>query len=278
MALTILVKDDNTAVITERCRILQGTENIDTLRIIIPKIYNEQDFTPYSVIIEYKLPISYESTKKELSLTDDQYKDDFNLYEMTLETDFTKEAGNVEIKLSIEGSKVIESENGDAGGIEEVVRNISTFSIPVYSISEWINDPTAIIDYNTLWNIPISNLKGEMFSPVILDGQKDGIYCVSGSYKISKYLDTVFYGGSNYLFFVEHRDTDILIKRIGAGDITDYIVSENTVTTSTLPTTQYIDNAVATIVKEAVSQEIDNRFQMATEQEAKDVFTSVFDE
>lgn len=173
------------------------------------------------------------------------------------------------------------------------------------------NDSNVTIDYDTLGNRPIINLIGETFSPVVLDIQKNGIYKVYGSYKISDALNTIFYGGDSYLFMVEQQDNgSTLIKRIGVGEITDYTVSEGVVTSSIVPTTQWmkeqgyvtenyvynlinnmnlitkdeieqyvtdvVNNNVMTMVHNAVSQEFDERFQAVTEREALDVFTNVF--
>lgn len=174
-----------------------------------------------------------------------------------------------------------------------------------------INDPNSSIDYNTLGNRPIINLEGETFSPIILDKQNDGIYKVSGSYKLSDSVDTTFYGGNSYLFLIETKDDNSkLIKRIGAGEITDYILTDKGVTTSVVPTTEWlkeqgyvtesyvynllntmglitkdeieqyvsevINSEVTVLVQNMVTQEFNNRFQAVTEREALDAFTKVF--
>lgn len=173
------------------------------------------------------------------------------------------------------------------------------------------NSPNVNLDYNELGNRPIQNLYGDTFSPAILDIQNDGIYKVFGSYKISNYLDTIFYGGSSYLFLIEHQENDlILIKRIGAKDITDFIVSDDSVSTSVIPTEKWIEeqgfatenyvytlinnmnlitkeeinqyvteivNAnISNMVHDAVENEFNSRFQETTESEALDVFVNIF--
>lgn len=173
------------------------------------------------------------------------------------------------------------------------------------------DDPNVSVDYDTLGNRPIINLYGKIFSPVILDVQNDGIYKVSGSYKISESLNTVFYGGDSYMFMVEHQDDQsVMIKRIGVGDITDFTVSDGSVVQSVVPTskwieeqgyvtenyvynlinnmnlitkdeinqyvTEIINNNVTNMVQDAITKEFDERFQAATEREALDVFVGVF--
>lgn len=175
-----------------------------------------------------------------------------------------------------------------------------------------INDSNVTIDYDLLGNRPIINLNGEMFNPIILNTQSNGIYKVKGSYKISSDFDTVFYGGESYLFMIEHQeDGSVMIKRIGVGEITDFIVTtDGQVTSSAVPTTKWmeeqgyvtenyvyslinnmnlitkdeieqyvtevVNNSVTIMVQNAVTEEFDKRFQPATEREALDIFVDVF--
>lgn len=175
------------------------------------------------------------------------------------------------------------------------------------------SDPNSIINYDSLGNRPIVNLKGEQFEPIVLDEQRDGIYKVDGTFKISQYVETTFVGGTSYLFLVEHQDNGItMIKRVSANGILDYIINSNdkTVTTSVVPTTDWlkqqgyvtegyvydllttmgiitkseieeyvadvINNNVTVLVQNIVSQEFDERFVAATEREVLDVFVDAF--
>lgn len=187
---TILIQDDNLATITKQSRILQRTKNINTLRIIIPKIYENQDFTPYSVLMEFKLPISKEVNLKELTLIDDAYKEDYNLYEFPLGTDFTKEAGEVEIQLSIVGL-VMEAD----GTTKEIVRNISPFTIPIVSVADWFNVPDPELATLTQYYLAAKQqilalndltaiLSEKKADDIKLDIESGEIYLVSGSTRI----------------------------------------------------------------------------------------------
>lgn len=175
-----------------------------------------------------------------------------------------------------------------------------------------INDANTVIDYNTLGNRPITNLIGDTFSPIVLDEQKDGIYKVSGSYKLSGAIETIFYGGNSYLFIIEHQDNGTtLIKRLGAEKITDYNITENGFTTAIVPTTKwlseqgyvtesYVDTKIAALnfitqseieeyvqnvvlqtiestVNEKIEEILNNKLTPVTEKEALDTFTKIFD-
>ena len=62
------------------------------------------------------------------------------------------------------------------------------------------------LDYNNLGNRPIVNLYGSVGGEVVLDEQPAGIYCVTGTYKISSHYATTFSSFSNTLFAVGHND------------------------------------------------------------------------
>lgn len=190
MAYTVLINNDNTATATVRDRILQRTKNVDTLKIIIPKIYNNQDFTTYSVLMEYKLPVSHEVKLEELVLADDAYKESYNLYSLNLNTNFTKEAGNVEIQLTIVGLTM------DAdGNTKEIVRNISPFSVPIVEIADWFNVPDSAL--STLTQYYLANkqqilalndlatiLNEKKADDIKLDIESGEIYLVSGTKRV----------------------------------------------------------------------------------------------
>lgn len=184
---TITVSNDNTATATEQGRILQRTKNIDTLRIIIPKLYNNQDFSPYSVLMEFKLPVSHEVNLKELKLTDASYKDNYNLYEYVLGTEFTKEPGDVEIQLTIVGLIM------DSNGVTtEIARHISPFAVPIVSVADWFNVPDSELTTLTQYylaakqqilalNDLAATLNDNMVDDIKLDVENGEIYLVSGS-------------------------------------------------------------------------------------------------
>lgn len=148
MPYTILVNDNNTTTATERSRIMQRTKNVDNLRVIIPKIYEERDFSNYTVLMEYKLPISHEVKLEQLALTDPNYKTDYMLFRLPLVTDITKENGDVEIQLTIIGLAM------DAeGNTVEIVRKISPFKIPIIPIANWFTVPDSELDVLTQYYI-----------------------------------------------------------------------------------------------------------------------------
>lgn len=106
-----------------------------------------------------------------------------------------------------------------------------------------LNAYSGSVDYDTLQHQPITNLTGDISSPIILENQKDGIYKVNGIYKISNNLDTVFSSVNNNLFIVSNADDGtVYVKKIGSDEIIDYTINESTITSAVVPTTQWLES------------------------------------
>lgn len=173
-----------------------------------------------------------------------------------------------------------------------------------------LNEYSGSIDYDTLGNRPIINLIGELSNPIILDQEDNGIYRVIGNYRISEHLQTVFSSVSSNLFLINHELEITYIKKISAKDITDYVIDNELVSTSTIPTTDWIENqgyitgkyvddkiaaldfitkkevedyvnsiitqSVEGIVKEKIDKKFEETFINTSEKEALEIFTNEF--
>lgn len=213
MAYTVLINNDNSATATIRERIMQRTKNVDCLHIIIPKIYNGTDFTSYSVLMEYKLPISHEVKLEELVLADDKYKDDYNLYRLKLGTEFTKEPGNVEIQLTL-----ISLEMDADGNTIESVRHISPFIVPINEVADWFNVPDSELTTLTQYylaakqeilalNDIANTLDRNKADDIKLDVESGEVYLVSGSKRIGTGISVEELGNE-----IVERTTDGTVK------------------------------------------------------------------
>lgn len=96
------------------------------------------------------------------------------------------------------------------------------------------------IDYNTLGNRPIENVVGSLAEPIILDQMPIGVYKISGQYKISNNLDTVFSGNKNTLFYVDTENDEKYIKKVSAKDAVIFKIVDNVVTQEKFVTTAYL--------------------------------------
>ena len=105
-------------------------------------------------------------------------------------------------------------------------------SISVYNSSD--------LDYNTIGNRPIDNIGGTMEQPTVLDQLDNGMYKISGAYKISDKLETVFQNLNGDLITVEHDLEGVSIKVISSSSISDYYVDEEKVTRRVYVTDEWI--------------------------------------
>ena len=130
---TILINDDNTLTTSVRERIMQRSKLVDSLHFLCPQTYKELDMTDFTVTLEYILPVSREYKTEELIKSDELYKDMLE-YKVPFDTDLTKEAGEIEVKLTF--SKVdLDEEGNDI----QYIRKISSTTITIVPIEAWSN-------------------------------------------------------------------------------------------------------------------------------------------
>ena len=128
---TILINDDNTLTTSVRERIMQRSKLVDSLHFLCPQTYKELDMADFTVTLEYILPVSREYKTEELIKSDELYKEMLE-YKLSFDTDLTKEAGEIEVKLTF--SKVDLDEDGNN---IQYVRKISSTTITIVPIEAW---------------------------------------------------------------------------------------------------------------------------------------------
>lgn len=128
---TILVNDDNTLTTSVRERIMQRSKLVDSLHFLVSPTYKGLDMTDFTVMMEYVLPVSKEYISEVLVKSEELYKEMLE-YKLPFDTNLTKEAGEIEVKLTF--SKV----DLDADGNDiQYVRKISATSITIVPIESW---------------------------------------------------------------------------------------------------------------------------------------------
>ena len=128
---TILVNDDNTLTTSVRERIMQRSKLVDSLHFLVSPTYKGLDMTDFTVTMEYILPVSKEYVSEVLVKSEELYKEMLE-YKLPFDTDLTKEAGEIEVKLTF--SKVDLDEDGND---VQYVRKISATSITIVPIESW---------------------------------------------------------------------------------------------------------------------------------------------
>lgn len=137
---TVLIQNDNSANVTERQRIMQNSKLVDVLQIVVPKLYGELDMSQYSARLEYLTPITHKHNYVELEIADAEYKTDYLLYKIRIDTNLTAEVGNVEFMMTF-----IDVEMTDDGIVETPVRKTDTFTMPIIAIADWFSAPDSAL-------------------------------------------------------------------------------------------------------------------------------------
>ena len=128
---TILVNDDNTLTTSIRERIMQRSKLVDSLHFLVSPTYKGLDMTDFTVTMEYILPVSKEYVSEVLVKSEELYKEMLE-YKLPFDTDLTKEAGEIEVKLTF-----YKVDLDEAGNDIQYVRKISATSITIVPIESW---------------------------------------------------------------------------------------------------------------------------------------------
>ena len=155
---TYILTNTNEIVLTESTNgIVEKTNSVDTLRVIMPKLYNETfDMSTFDVLLEYKLPISNSNGIIQMTMLDDAYKEDYVLFglpETTMTTTLTNECGEVEFTIHCMKAELQE----DGTTVERVRNSISPGVIKILPISTWLSPSEASL--TALSSIYLENKK-----------------------------------------------------------------------------------------------------------------------
>ena len=129
---TILVNDDNTLSATLKQRIIQRSKLTDDFCFLAPAIYNGKNMENCIALLEYLTPVGREY-KTEILVKDDELYNGYIQYFLPIDTNFTKEAGTLELQLSF-----IMAEITPDGAEQQVVRKTApTHKVEIIPISAW---------------------------------------------------------------------------------------------------------------------------------------------
>ena len=141
----ILINDDNTMICTEKQRIVQRSKLFDTFWFLVRPEYNGYDMSACTVLLEYMLPVSREYRSEILDLSKERYEG-YLKYLLPVDTKFTKEAGELEIKLTF----IFLDINADGNPVQRVRKIEPALPVAIVPISAWSNiipdDALTVID------------------------------------------------------------------------------------------------------------------------------------
>lgn len=107
-----------------------------------------------------------------------------------------------------------------------------------------------VIDYDTLGNRPIVNIKGTTESPIIISELSEGIYHVSGQYTISPLDQNINLAMRDILFVTDGNGN---IQKISGKSIVNYSVTNGAVKEDIFATQGYVDSKLITATYEDIA-------------------------
>lgn len=128
---TILIQNDNVALITEKQRIMQKSKLVDELRFLVEPEYKGYAMSNFTLMMQYLTPATHKHKSEVLELASTTYKD-YLQYTLPIDTDLTAEAGEVELQLTFSCADM----NAEGKAIQRV-RKIAPFTINILPISAW---------------------------------------------------------------------------------------------------------------------------------------------
>lgn len=196
---TILITSDNQLITSVKERIMQRSKLVDNLHFLTSQTYNDEDMSDYQVTMEYILPVSRDYKVDYLVKSDDLYKNEYLEYKIPIDTNLTKEPGNVEIQITFSKSEM----NSD-GEIVQHVRKIDPGCIEVIPVAAWSNafpdDALSALDQriimlqniaNELDDLQQSNVQAidKKADDFKLDVEDGSIYLTSNGKKVGNPID-----------------------------------------------------------------------------------------
>lgn len=136
----VLIRSDNSTIVTENQRIMQNSKLVDTLEIVVDKEYNGLSMAECTAYLEYLTPINHKIGQVVLEIADENYENDYLLYKMKIDTNLTNEVGQVQFRVHF-----IQAEMNEEGKVTTPVRQTDSFIMTVIPISDWFSAPDELL-------------------------------------------------------------------------------------------------------------------------------------
>lgn len=127
----ILVNNDNSMYGSKKCKIMQREKLFNKLWFLVAPHYNGYDMSQCTVTMRYLLPISKEFRTEVLVLSDERYEDHLK-YVLPVDTNLTKECGDIKLNLTFTMLDV----DGD-GNIVQRVRKTEDYDLHITQLPNW---------------------------------------------------------------------------------------------------------------------------------------------
>lgn len=140
---TLKITDNNTVVTSVKEKIVERSNYVDNIQIIVAKLYKEQiDMSEATVYMEYTLPISKKIKITQLIPNNLEFKDDYIQYIVPAEANLTAEAGDIEVSFTF--LKLISNEDDS---VTPYVRKTQSGIIHISPLAAFAKfDPSEMLD------------------------------------------------------------------------------------------------------------------------------------
>ena len=169
---TFLINADNTITASLTERIMQRSKLVDNLHFLADTIYSGVDMTDYTVLLEYKLPVSKSYKTEILKKSTELYKNKLE-YKLPFDTNLTSEAGDIEFWLTFSDVEMTAE-----GETIQHVRKVGPGVVHIIPISNWADVvPDEALSSLDRRLIELIGLNKSMYDQlnINLDGKADNI-------------------------------------------------------------------------------------------------------
>ena len=98
---TLKIDDDGCVVTTTRETIMERSNYVDTIQILVDKYYKNQiDMSDATVYMKYHMPVTDKIKMTQLIASDLEYKDNYIQYKIPVEAYLTAESGDIEVSFT----------------------------------------------------------------------------------------------------------------------------------------------------------------------------------
>lgn len=126
---TIIMRDDKVLETTVKTALYQREKLVDKIQFLFPQIYGIHSLSEFTAVLKYVDPIG-EAHSEILTLSDELYKDKLR-YVLPVDTNLTKYAGDIKIRITL--SKT------DLDNSEQYVLHTSSTIITILSVDDYYN-------------------------------------------------------------------------------------------------------------------------------------------
>lgn len=167
----IHINKDNSLYGSCKEKIMQKEKMFNKLQFLVERYYNGFDMSKCTVLMRYMMPISNEYKTEILEMSNEEYEDHL-MYILPIDTDLTKEHGDIELNLTFI------MVDADTGEIIQRVRKTDSYMLHVTEIPDW----DSVIPDSALSALDQRILKMDAqikaindMNAIVLDGKADNL-------------------------------------------------------------------------------------------------------